>query len=64
MSHQTAPHALLAQIMQCVNGKNCFEAIPEFESHLHPWDIIRAVRHMLPPHEQRIIDAVSALPVQ
>ena len=35
-----------------------FDGIPEFADEMSAWEIVSAVRHMLPPHEEKILDFI------
>jgi hypothetical protein len=40
-------------------GEQSFDGIPEFPEDMHPWDIILAVRHLLPSNDREIIALVE-----
>ena len=40
-------------------GESVFNGIPEFPEDMHPWDIIVAVRHLLPSNDREIVAMVE-----
>ena len=50
--------AFTAQLLEEA-GENCFDGIPEFPEDMHPWDIIVAVRHLLPSNDREIVAMVE-----
>jgi hypothetical protein len=50
--------AFMAQLLEEM-GENYFDGIPEFPEDMHPWDIIVAVRNMLPQADREIIAMVE-----
>jgi len=56
---------LLMQLFQNMGVENfelpSFHGMPEIPDDMHPFDVIISMRHLLPPHEQKIVDLMVKL---